>query len=219
MAAATPILAAPVAAAALGRFSAATLHEALGRRGALPARIRPIDRSMRLCGPALPVFCPEGDNLVIHAAIEAARPGDVLVIDNEASGEFGPFGDVLALACRLRGVAGLVIDGCVRDAAELRRMEFPVFSRGLCIRGTGKAGGGWYGAPITLGGVTIAPGDVVAGDEDGVVVVPAAEAASLVAKAQAREAAETELRRALEAGAVTVDLLGLRDRLSGIDTP
>lgn len=204
---------APAAFAALAPFSAATVHEAIGGRGALPARIRPLDRAMRVCGPALPVFCPAGDNLMLHAAVAEAEPGAVLVVDHEAAAEDGPFGDVLAAACRARGIAGLVIDGCVRDAAALRAEGFPVFCIGVCLRGTTKTRRGTVGAPIRLGGVIVHRGDAVLGDEDGVVVVPAAEVAQAAAAACAREASEAALREALAGGAPTLDLLGLRGRL------
>jgi 4-hydroxy-4-methyl-2-oxoglutarate aldolase len=197
----------------LAAFSAATVHEAIGRRGALPARIRPLGPGMRVCGPALPVFCPAGDNLMLHAAIEEAPPGSVLVVDHEAAAEDGPFGDVLAAACRARGIAGLVIDGCVRDAAALRAEAFPVFCIGVCLRGTTKTRCGTVGAPIRLGDVVVRRGDAVLGDEDGVVVVPATEVAQAAAAACAREAGEAALREALAEGALTLDLLGLRGRL------
>lgn len=198
--------------ATLSSFSSATLHEAMGRIGALPAAIKPIDRDIRLCGPAFPVFCPAGDNLMIHKAIEAAAPGEILVVDHEASISDGPFGDVLAEACQARGIAGLVIDGCVRDATTLRAMGFPVFSRGLCIEGTDKLRTSPLGAPITLGKTTIHRGDMVVGDEDGVVVVPQARIEEAIEAAREREEKEDALRAALRAGQTTMDLLGLRDR-------
>lgn len=198
--------------AALASFSSATLHEAMGRIGALPAAIRPIDRETRLCGPAFPVFCPAGDNLMIHKAIEAAAAGEILVVDHESSMGDGPFGDVLAEACQARGIAGLVIDGCVRDATTLRAMGFPIFARGLCIEGTDKVRTSPLGAPIILGKTTIHRGDIVIGDEDGVVIVPQAMIASAIEAARNREEKEDALRAALRAGQTTMDLLGLRDR-------
>jgi 4-hydroxy-4-methyl-2-oxoglutarate aldolase len=198
--------------AALASFSSATLHEAMGRIGALPAAIKPIDRDIRLCGPAFPVFCPAGDNLMIHKAIEAAAPGEILVVDHEASMNDGPFGDVLAEACKARGIAGFVIDGCVRDATTLRAMDYPVFARGLCIEGTGKLRTSPIGAPITLGKTTIHRGDIVVGDEDGVVIVPRAMIASAIEAARSREEKEDAMRALLRAGQTTMDLLGLRDR-------
>ncbi|GLQ39017.1 demethylmenaquinone methyltransferase [Rhizobium albus] len=198
--------------AALAYFSSATLHEAMGRIGALPAAIKPIDRDIRLCGPAFPVFCPAGDNLMIHKAIKAAAPGEILVVDHEASMSDGPFGDVLAEACLARAIAGLIIDGCVRDATTLRTMGFPVFARGLCIEGTDKLRTSPLGAPITLGNTTIHRGDLVVGDEDGVVIVPRAMISAAVDAAREREEKEDALRAALRAGRTTMDLLGLRDR-------
>jgi len=184
----------------------------MGRIGALPAAIKPIDRDTRLIGPAFAVFCPAGDNLMLHKAIEAAGPGDVLVVDHEASMTDGPFGDIMAEACRAKGIAGLVIDGCVRDAATLRAMGFPVFARGLCIRGTDKSRETSLDKPITIDDVTVATGDIVVGDEDGVVIVPRAMVEKAITAATRREGKEEDMRKALREGASTLDLLGLRGR-------
>jgi len=198
----------------LGAFSAATLHEAMGRKGAMPVFIKPIYPGMHVCGSALTVACPPGDNLTIHAAIEYATAGDVLVVDCGGHEEAGPFGDVMATACKAKGIVGIVIDGCVRDGATLRDMGFPAFARGLNIKGTSKRLFGSIGRPIVFAGVPIAPGDAVVGDDDGVVVVPRAEIATTIAAAREREQSESAMRKSLSAGATTVDLLGLRDVLS-----
>lgn len=198
---------------ALAAFQTATLHEVLGKTGAMPFGIKPIWPGMRLVGPALTVACPPGDNLTIHAAVEQARPGDVLVIDFNGELEAGPFGDILATACMARGIAGLVIDGCVRDGASLRDLGFPVFARGLNMKGTTKAAFGTLGRPILCAGVPVAPGDVVVGDDDGVVVVPAHRVAEVIAAAERRDRDEEEMRRKLRDNALTVDLLGLRKYL------
>jgi 4-hydroxy-4-methyl-2-oxoglutarate aldolase len=195
---------------ALADLTAATLHEAMGRRGALPFPIKPIYPGMRVCGAALTVDCPPGDNLTIHMAIERARPGDVLVVDAKGYVEAGPFGDVLATACRARGIAGIVIDGCVRDGAALAAMGFPAFARGLNMKGTTKAVAGAVGVPIICAGVAVAPGDAVVGDDDGVVIVPRTDIATTRAAAADREREEARLREEILAGATTMDLLGLR---------
>src|SRR5690606_17848719 len=103
-------------------FPTPTLHEVLGQRGAMPAAIKPIYPGMKVCGAALTVDCPPQDNLSIHAAVARASAGDVLVVDCKGFVESGPFGDVLATACQARGIAGLIIDGCVRDGEQLREM-------------------------------------------------------------------------------------------------
>jgi 4-hydroxy-4-methyl-2-oxoglutarate aldolase len=198
---------------ALSPFSPATLHEAMGQKGAMPSCIKPIYPGMRLCGPALTVDCKPGDNLAIHGAVERARPGDVLVVDYKGFVESGPFGDILATACLARGVAGMVIDGCVRDGTTIRELGFPIFARGLNMKGTTKTQPGAVGVPITCAGVAVAPGDAVVGDDDGVVVVPRALVAATAAAARAREDKEAAMRERLKAGATTVELLGLRPLL------
>jgi 4-hydroxy-4-methyl-2-oxoglutarate aldolase len=199
---------------ALSGFSAATVHEAMGRKGAMPFGIKPIYPGMRVCGAAFTVDCPPGDNLMIHAAIECARPGDVLVVDAKGYVEAGPFGDIMAGACRARGIVGIVIDGCVRDGSVLRDMGFPAFSRGLSMKGTAKSLLGAIGRPIVCAGVAVSPGYAILGDDDGVVVVPR-DAVPAVLDA-ARERDEEALRERLAAGKTTVDLLGLRALLSGL---
>lgn len=200
----------------LAAFSSATIHEANGQRGAVSGALKPLDPAMRVCGSALTVHCPAGDNLMIHAAIAVARPGDVLVVDHQGALDDGPFGDLLAEACLARGIRGLVIDGCVRDATTIRQMNFPVFARGLCIKGTTKNRLGSIGRPISLAGVPVAPGDAILGDEDGVVVVRRADIAGAIAAAIQREAKEAAMREAIRNGACTLDLLDLRNRLSAI---
>lgn len=194
-------------------FSTATIHESYGQKGALPHYLKPVAREMQLCGAVLSVFAPAGDNLALHIAIDGARPGDILVVDHEGSLDDGPFGDIMAEACMAKGIAGLVIDGCVRDASTIRKMGFPVFSRGLCIRGTAKREAGRVGLPIHLGGIEVGPGDVICGDEDGLVVVKAPDLLALIAKCADREQKEALLRREIHAGKTTLDLLDLRRML------
>src|SRR5690606_18793986 len=152
---------------------AATVHEAQGQKGALSSAIKPLDPAMRLAGPALTVNCRPDDNLAIHYALTIARPGDVIVVDAKGFVEAGAWGDVMTLMARKKGVAGLVIDGSVRDANAIVEMGFPVFSRGISIKGTAKNQPGAVDVPIVCGGVGINPGDVVLGDRDGLVVIEA----------------------------------------------
>lgn len=202
--------------AALAAFPPPTLHEAMGQRGAMPTSIKPIYPGMKLSGSALTVRCKPGDNLAIHVAVAQARPGDVLVVDNDGFMESGPFGDVLATACRARGVVGLVIDGCVRDGPSLKAMGFPVFSRGLNMKGAAKSNPGEVGVPIVCAGVAVSPGDVVIGDDDGVVVVPRAMIAEALKGAREREDKEDAIKEKLKAGETTLDLLGLRPLLARV---
>ena len=192
-------------------LSTATVHEAAKRTGALPSFIRPLARHLKIAGPAIPVTSPPGDNLWLHRAIYAAKPGDVLVVDTGGGMEFGYWGEVMAVAAQQRGIAGLVINGGVRDSQRMIEMSFPVFAGTVCIRGTVKdpKGAGQFGGSIVLGDVAIAAGDWVLGDADGVVVVPAASAADIVAEAERRDAMEQEIFARLKAGESTIAIYGL----------
>lgn len=197
----------------LREFGAATVHEALGRIGAMHSSIKPLDPSMRVAGRALTVDCTPLDNLAIQYAVTIARPGDVLVVDAKAFVESGPWGDVLSLYAQQQGIAGLVIDGSVRDSRDIVEMGFPVFSRGVCIEGTYKYQPGAVDVPITCGGAIVNPGDIIIGDADGVVVVPQSDLDRAVELSAERVRKEDELREQLRGGAALADLLGLRDRL------
>ena len=191
--------------------SSATLHEAANKTGALPAAIKPIGPDVRVCGLAFPVKSPPGDNLWLHHAIYAASPGDVLVVDVGDDPEYGYWGEVMAVAAAVRGLAGLVINGGVRDAQRMLEMSFPVFSTTPCIRGTAKnpAGAGSVAAPIRIGGVIVHRGDLVFGDADGVVVLPSAAAAAIVDAAERRDAEETRIFARLRSGESTLDIYSL----------
>jgi 4-hydroxy-4-methyl-2-oxoglutarate aldolase len=164
---------------------------------------------MALAGPALPVCCRAGDNLALHLAIAAARPGDVLVVDYGGSLESGPFGEIMALACQMRGIVGMVIDGAVRDSAQIEALGFPVFARGLNIRGTTKEDRGLIGSPVTLGSVTILAGDVVLADADAILVLAPQDLAPALAAAQARATREEQIMERLRHGETTLSILGL----------
>jgi len=185
-----------------------TLHEALGRIGALPSAIKPVAPAMRLCGPAIVVHSPGGDNLWLHRALYVAMPGDVLVVHVSGKPDFGYWGEIMATAAIERGLAGLVIDGCVRDADQLEALGFPVFSTGLSIRGTGKDQGarGWINHPVRLGDVVVHPGDLIVGDRDGVVAVPRERVQEAVTSSAAREAKEATVMQRLRSGERTLEL-------------
>jgi 4-hydroxy-4-methyl-2-oxoglutarate aldolase len=191
-------------------LGAATVHEAQGQKGALDVGIKPLDPSLRLAGPALTIDARPSDNLIIHYAMTKARPGDVLVVDAKSFLEAGPWGDVLTLAAQQLGIAGLIIDGSVRDAASIIEMRFPVFARGLSVKGTNKHQPGRINVPIICGGVAINPGDVIVGDRDGVVVVDSREIEAVIAASQERESTEDKMREDIRAGKSTVELLGLQ---------
>ena len=199
--------------ARLAQLGSATVYEAQGQRGAVDERIKPIDASMTLVGPALTVDAGPADNLMLHAALHHARPGDVLVVDAHGFDRAGAWGDVLTAAAQRIGIAGLVIDGAVRDAAQIVQAGFPVFARGLSIRGTTKTYRGTVGEPIDLAGLTVRRGDVIVGDRDGLVVIPADGLHRSLELAEKRETAETVHRRRIADGAFTSELLGLTDTL------
>jgi 4-hydroxy-4-methyl-2-oxoglutarate aldolase len=187
---------------------AATLHEAAGRIGVLPSAIKPVVPTFRICGPAVTVHSPGGDNLWLHRAIYVAKPGDVLVVHVSGAYDYGYWGEIMSAAAKARSLGGLVIDGCVRDGGILADFGFPVFARGLCIRGTGKDFGarGWINHPVLIDNLTVNPGDLVVGDTDGVVALPRERAAEHVAAARAREDKEAAIIRRIQAGERTLEL-------------
>jgi 4-hydroxy-4-methyl-2-oxoglutarate aldolase len=201
---------------ALAPIGTATVHEAIGRRGYVGADITPIQTGVKVAGNAVTVSSHPGDNMMIHAAVEVCQPGDVLVVTNIAPSTHGMFGDLLATSLLARGVRGLVIDAGVRDTADLREMGFPVWSRHVSCQGTVKASPGSVNVPVSIGGIAIEPGDVVAADDDGVVVVSRAEAAWALEKSNARLAKEAEVRARLEAGELGVDFYGLRSKIESL---
>lgn len=198
----------------LGDAGTATVHEAIGRVGYVGPHITPIQRDARIAGSAVTVLSHPGDNLMIHAAIEVCQAGDVLVVVNTAPSTHGMFGELLATSLVARGVRGLVIDAGVRDTSELREMGFPVWSQHVSCQGTVKSTPGSVNVPVVLGGVTVHPGDVVCADDDGVVIVAAAEAGWAVDQTRARLAKEAATRERLAAGELGVDIYGLRAKLA-----
>ncbi|WP_127806182.1 4-carboxy-4-hydroxy-2-oxoadipate aldolase/oxaloacetate decarboxylase [Hydrogenophaga sp. NH-16] len=186
----------------------ATVHEAGGRVGALPPAIKPVHPSMKLCGPAVTVHSPGGDNLWIHRALYVAKPGDVLVVYANEVHDYGYWGEIMSTAAQVRGLGGLVIAGGVRDIDLLERIGFPVFATGLCIRGTGKdhLARGWVNHPVLLGDITVHAGDLVLGDRDGVVVIGRERAAGVVQAAEQREAKEADVLKRIAAGERTLEL-------------
>ena len=157
---------------AFANAGVSTVYEALGRRGFLGTDIVPIQTDVSVAGNAVTVLSHPGDNLMIHAAVEICQTGDILVVANTGPSDHGMFGDLLAASLKTRGVRGLVMDAGVRDVSALREMGFPVWSRYISPRGTEKATPGSVNVPVTIGGVSIEPGDIVCADDDGVVAVP-----------------------------------------------
>ncbi|QOD03780.1 4-carboxy-4-hydroxy-2-oxoadipate aldolase/oxaloacetate decarboxylase [Pseudarthrobacter sp. BIM B-2242] len=197
----------------LAKFSSATIHEAQGRKGALSARIKPIDRSMSFCGPATTVRCAPRDNLMLQVAIHYAQPGDVILAAAGEYEEAGTFGDVLGNAMKAKGLAGLVTDSGVRDTQDLIELGLPVFSGSVSIKGTVKETIGPINHPVVFGDEIIYPGDVLRGDADGVVVVRKDEIEEVIRLSQERDDAERELISLYKAGGTTIDLCNLTDVL------
>jgi len=193
------------------RLGSATLHEAGGRIGALPSSIKPTTSRFRVAGPAFTVHCPPNDNLWIHRAIKAASPGDIQVVYASGHYEAGYWGEVMSTAAVVARLGGLVIDAGVRDGALLEGVGFPVFAKGLCIRGTGKDFGatGWLNKPVMIGDVLVSPGDLIDGDADGVVSIPNERISEVLVAAEKRDATEKEILARLRAGESTLHVFGV----------
>lgn len=192
------------------KFDVATLYEAAGQQGMVDPGIKPAWPGARVCGPALTVQLPAGDNLMLHHAVATASAGSVIVADVGGYLQAGAWGEILTVAAQARGLAGLVIDGAVRDIDAVAALGFPIFSRGLAVGACTKKLRGIQNGPLCFGGVRVRPGDLVVGGVEGLVVIPADRVEAVYHAALDRHEREQVLIRELRSGKTTLDLLGLR---------
>lgn len=201
----------------LASHGVATIAESQEKTNVMDPGIKSIQRGKSVSGVAVTVRCSDADNLMIHAAIEYCNKGDILVVSTMSETRCGYFGELMATACKRRGVAGFVIDGGVRDTKRLRDMEFPVWSRYVNVMGTSKNRPGWVNVPITAGNVLINPGDFVTADDDGIVVTRREDVNSVLDAAKARENREEATRKKIENGELSVDFYSLREVMSKLN--
>jgi 4-hydroxy-4-methyl-2-oxoglutarate aldolase len=199
------------AVAELARLGTATVYEAAGRRGLIDAELMQVVPGSRAAGPARTVRCGQGDNLMVHAAMDRLEPGEVLVLTMPEPSPVALVGDLLATQARARGAAALLVDAAVRDVEELRSLGLPVWARWVRVRGADKKHVGALDEPVEVGGALIRPGDIVVLDSDGAAVVERERLDEVVAASLDREERERVKRSKLQAGELSYDLDGLRE--------
>lgn len=199
--------------ATLERLGVSTVHEAQGRTGLMQPYMRPLWRGARIAGSAVTVLSHPGDNWMIHVACEVLKRGDILIVACSSENSDGAFGDLLATSLKALGAKGVILDVGCRDAAEISELKFPVWSRAISSKGTVKATIGSVNVPVVCAGASIRAGDVVVADDDGVVIVPRAEAARVAQAGEEREKKEAVSRARLQKGELGLDIYGMRKSL------
>jgi 4-hydroxy-4-methyl-2-oxoglutarate aldolase len=197
----------------LARLGTATVYEASGREGLIDADLVQVLPGSRAAGPARPIRCGQDDNLMAHAAMAAARPGDVLVLTMPAPAPVALLGDLLATQAQRRGVAAVLVDAAVRDVEDLRELGLPVWARWVRVRGAAKDVPGTIDEPVEVGGAQIRAGDHVVLDADGGAVVAAERVEQVLAASLRREQKERVKRARLQAGELSYEIDGLRERV------
>jgi 4-hydroxy-4-methyl-2-oxoglutarate aldolase len=192
------------------KIDVSTIYEAQGKRGLMNHELKPVAQNSFVCGPAVTAICPAGDNLMIHAAIEVCKPGDVLVITTIGESSSGMIGELIISALKKRGVQGVIIDAGIRDVVQIREMGFPVWTKAVHSEGTTKNRGGWVNASAVCGGATVEPGDLIVADEDGVVVVKKEEMNTTLEASNQRLLKEVGTKEKIARGEISLDFYNLR---------
>lgn len=197
----------------LSKMDVSTVYEAQGKKGLMNPLLRPVSQGNLICGPAVTAVCYAGDNLMIHAAIEVCRPGDILVVATIGDSDAGMIGELIVHALIKRGVKGLIIDAGIRDVARIRSLGFPVWSKSIHSEGTSKNKGGWVNKEAVVGGTNIRPGDAVMADDDGIVVIEQSDIPQTIAFSKKRLAKEEKVKEKIAQGEISLDFYSLRSVL------